>query len=134
MEFHGSHVLGSLVGSNRAKSGSHTERWHFTVVTIQAEVEQSYSSSMAKDVLPFEVKRLIYDYVDLKSFKSLRLVSTSWAAAGLEVLLLPTFFVRSSSIDVARLKAIGANPKISNQAAHIVKKLVFVCTLMSDKT
>ena len=84
---------------------------------------------LAEDVLPFEVKRLIYDYVDLRTFRSLRLVSTSWAAAGLEVLLLPTFFVGSSSLDGARLKAIGASTTVSSQAAHIVRKLVFVCLL-----
>ena len=76
-------------------------------------------------LLPFEVKILIYNYVDLKTFKALRLVSPSWAAAGLEVLLLPTFFMAFSSIDAARLQAFCTSSKVSSHAGHVVKNMVF---------
>ncbi|KAE9379228.1 hypothetical protein N431DRAFT_460512 [Stipitochalara longipes BDJ] len=74
-------------------------------------------------ILPYEVKRLIYDYVDLRTLKSLRLTSASWAVVGLEVLLLPSFTIRSYSIDIPRLIAIGASPDVSRQAARVIKKV-----------
>ncbi|PMD36441.1 hypothetical protein L207DRAFT_568700 [Hyaloscypha variabilis F] len=75
--------------------------------------------------LPYEVKRLIYDYVDLETLKSLRLASASWAVVGLELLLLPSFIVKSHSIDVPRLVSIGASPNVSRQAAKVIKKVKF---------
>jgi len=71
---------------------------------------------------PFEVKRLIIDYSDLSSIKTLRQVSKGWAAAGLEVLLLPTFTVKSF-LDIHRLISIGTSPHFSQQAARTVKTL-----------
>jgi hypothetical protein len=69
--------------------------------------------------LPYEVKRLIYNYVDLETLKSLRLVSTSWAVVGLELLLLPSFVVKSYSIDI------GASPNVSRQAGRVIKTIKF---------
>ncbi len=75
--------------------------------------------------LPCEVKRLIYEHVDLEILKSLRLVSTSWAAVGLELLLLPSFVVTSYSLDVRRLSDIGICPNVSRQAARVIKTIKF---------
>jgi len=77
------------------------------------------------DKLPYEVKRLVFDHVDLQTLKHLRLVSRSWATAGTELLLLPTLFVRSYSIDIPRLNRIGQSPAVSRHAATTVKTLVF---------
>ena len=76
-----------------------------------------------KDVLPFEIKRIIYDYSDLPNIKQLRLVSRAWAVAGVGSLLLPRFSVRSFD-DILRLQAIGANPQISQHAVKTVNTLV----------
>jgi hypothetical protein len=81
--------------------------------------------------LPYEVKRLIYDYVDLETLKSLRLASASWAVVGLELLLLPSFIVKSHSIDVPRLVSIGASPNVSRQAAKVIKKVKFYSSVSS---
>jgi len=81
--------------------------------------------------LPYEVKRLIYEYVDLETLKSLRLVSASWAVVGLELLFLPCFTVKSFSIDVPRLVSIGASPIVARQAARVIKKVKFYSTVSS---
>jgi hypothetical protein len=75
--------------------------------------------------LPYEVKRLVYNYVDLETLKSLRLISTSWAVVGLELLFLPSFVVKSYSIDIPRLIDIGASPNVSRQAARVIKTIKF---------
>lgn len=80
--------------------------------------------------LPYEVKRSIFGYVDLASVKALRLVSSSWAVVGLELLLLPSFTVKSSSIDIPRLMNIGASPDVSRQAARIIKTIKFYSTVV----
>lgn len=81
--------------------------------------------------LPYEVKRLIYGYVDIETLKSLRLVSTSWAAVGLDVLLLPSFIVKSYSIDIPRLISIGSSLDASRQAARVIKKIKFYSSVGS---
>jgi hypothetical protein len=75
--------------------------------------------------LPYEVKRSIYAYADLESVKALRLVSVSWAVVGLELLFLPSFTVKSSSIDIPRLINIGASPDVSRQAARVIETAKF---------
>jgi hypothetical protein len=80
---------------------------------------------MAEDILPNEVKRLMYEYLDLDSIKNLRQVSSSWAAVGRELLLLPSFTVKSYSVDIPRLISIGSSPEFSEQAAKIVKTISF---------
>ncbi|KAH9222676.1 hypothetical protein DL95DRAFT_380393 [Leptodontidium sp. 2 PMI_412] len=80
---------------------------------------------MAEIKLPFEVKRLICDHVDLPTLKSLRLVSQDWAAVGIELLLLPTFVVKSSAIDISRLMSIGSHPAVARQAARTVRAINF---------
>ncbi|PVH87048.1 hypothetical protein DL98DRAFT_289880 [Cadophora sp. DSE1049] len=82
-------------------------------------------SPMAEITLPFEVKRLIYDHVDLPTIKSLRLVSQSWAAVGIELLFLPTFTIKSSAIDISRLLNIGSRPQVAQQAAKTIRTLSF---------
>ena len=81
--------------------------------------------------LPYEVKRLIYDYVGVETLKSLRLVSTSWAVVGVESLLLPSFTVRSYSLDIPRLIGIGASPNVSRQAARVIRKIKFYSSVGS---
>jgi hypothetical protein len=83
------------------------------------------SLAMAQDTIPYELKRLIYDYVDLETIRSLRQVSKAWASVGLELLLLPSFFVKSHSVDVKRLRDIGTGPVVSNQAAKTINKVIF---------
>jgi len=80
---------------------------------------------MTEDILPYEVKRLIFDYVDLETLKQLRLTSHSWAAVGTELLLLPTLFIKSYSVDIPRLTSIGNSPTVSQHAATTVKSVVF---------
>jgi hypothetical protein len=80
---------------------------------------------MAEAILPNEVKRLIYEYLDLDSIKNLRQVSSSWAAVGRELLLLPSFTVKSYSVDIPRLISIGSSPEFSEQAARIVRTVSF---------
>ena len=80
---------------------------------------------MAETTLPFEVKRLIYDHIDLPTIKSLRLVSQSWAAVGIELLFLPTFTIKSSAIDISRLLKIGSRPQVAQQAAKTIRTLSF---------
>jgi len=75
------------------------------------------------DTLPYEIKRIVYKHSDLLAIKQLRLVSRSWAAAGIASLLLPRFSISSFS-DILRLKAIGCNPRVSQQAAITVNTLV----------
>ncbi|KAH8658657.1 hypothetical protein BGZ60DRAFT_415273 [Tricladium varicosporioides] len=79
----------------------------------------------ATDSLPFEVKRLIADHVDLKSLKQLRLTSKVWAVVGLDLLLLPTFSIRSYARDIPRLLQIGNHPELSSKAAQIVRSVIF---------
>jgi hypothetical protein len=79
--------------------------------------------------LPYEVKRLIYDHVDFDTLKSLRQVSTSWAAVGLELLFLPSFIVKSYSIDIPRLINVGTSPDVSRQAARVIKTIKFNSTV-----
>ncbi|KAH7418446.1 hypothetical protein BKA64DRAFT_199352 [Cadophora sp. MPI-SDFR-AT-0126] len=80
---------------------------------------------MAEIALPFEVKRLICDYVDLPTIKSLRLVSQSWAAVGSELLFLSTFTIKSSATDISRLLDIGSRPQVAQQAAKTIRTLSF---------
>lgn len=80
---------------------------------------------MAPDTIPYELKRLIYDYVDLQTIKSLRQVSKSWASVGLEPLFLPTFFVKYHSRDVQRLIDIESAEATRFQAKKTIKKLIF---------
>ncbi|CAL3964715.1 unnamed protein product [Diplocarpon coronariae] len=80
---------------------------------------------MTELTLPFEVKRLIYDHIDLSTLKSMRLVSHSWAAVGIELLLLPTFVVKSSALDISRLLSIGSSPAVARHAARIVRTINF---------
>lgn len=82
-------------------------------------------ASVAEDVLPYEVKRLVFNYVDLDTLKQLRLASHSWAAVGTELLLLPTIFIKSYSADIPRLTSIGSSPAVSQHAATTVKSVVF---------
>lgn len=80
---------------------------------------------MAPDTIPYELKRLIYDYVDLQTIKSLRQVSRAWASVGVELLLLSSFHIKSHSLDVQRLIDIGSSPAVSLQAAKTIKRIVF---------
>jgi hypothetical protein len=80
---------------------------------------------MATDTIPYELKRLIYDYVDLETIKSLRQVSKAWASVGVELLLLPSFNIKSHSLDVQRLIDIGSNPTLSLQAPKVIRKVIF---------
>ncbi|KAG4444058.1 hypothetical protein IFR05_000411 [Cadophora sp. M221] len=80
---------------------------------------------MAEIKLPFEVKRLICDHVDLQALKILRFVSKDWAAVGIELLLLPTFVVKSSAIDISRLMSIGSHPEVARQAARTIRAINF---------
>jgi hypothetical protein len=57
--------------------------------------------------------------------KHLRLVSKSWATVGSELLLGPTVFVKSYSVDIPRLASIGQSPTVSRHAAATVKTLIF---------
>jgi hypothetical protein len=77
------------------------------------------------DILfPYEIKRLICSYTNLATLKTLRQVSKSWSAAGLDLLLLPTFSVKSS-LDIQRLLSISTSPAVSAHASKTVKCLVF---------
>jgi hypothetical protein len=80
---------------------------------------------MAEVFIPNEIKRLIFEYLDLDSIKNLRQVSSSWAAVGCELLLLPTFGVKSYSVDIPRLISIGSSPELSRQAVKVVKTIAF---------
>ncbi|KAH7360778.1 hypothetical protein BKA65DRAFT_192364 [Rhexocercosporidium sp. MPI-PUGE-AT-0058] len=80
---------------------------------------------MAELNLPFEVKRLIYDHVDLPTLKSLRLVSQDWAVVGIDLLLLPTFIVKSSAFDIPRLISLGNHPALARQAASTIRTINF---------
>lgn len=82
-------------------------------------------ADQGRDVLPYEVKRLIFDHVDLLSLKQLRLVSKSWATVGAEALLIPTFSVKSYSVDFDRLSKIGQSPAILRHAAATINTIVF---------
>jgi hypothetical protein len=84
---------------------------------------------MAEALLPYEVRRLIFDHLDLESLKTLRQVSTSWATVGIELLLLPSFLVRSYSIDMPRLISIGASQNVARQAARVIKNVKFHSTV-----
>jgi hypothetical protein len=88
---------------------------------------------MAPDAIPYEIKRLIYDYVDFKTIKSLRQVSKAWASVGIELLLLPSFFIKNHSIDVRRLLDIGSSPTVSHQAAKTIKNIIFQNSRWSPK-
>lgn len=83
------------------------------------------TSNEEVDKLPYEVKRLIFDHVDLHTLKQLRLASNSWATVGAEFLLQPTLFVKSYSIDIPRLTSIGQSPTISRHAATKVINIIF---------
>ncbi|KAE8446281.1 hypothetical protein EG329_012367 [Mollisiaceae sp. DMI_Dod_QoI] len=78
---------------------------------------------MTEVFIPIEVKKLIYEYLDLDSFKNLRQVSSSWAQAGFGFLLFPTFNIKSYFVDINRLVGIGRSPELSQQAASIVKTI-----------
>lgn len=80
---------------------------------------------MAEVIIPNEVKILICAYLDLDNIKNLRQVSSSWAAVGCELLLLPTFSVKSYSVDIPRLISIGSSPGLSRQASKVVKTVAF---------
>jgi len=75
------------------------------------------------DIFPFEIKRIIYNHSDLPAIKQLRIVSQSWAAAGIASLILPRFTIKSFD-DILRLRAISGNPWIAQQAAKTVDTLV----------
>ncbi|KAE8451228.1 hypothetical protein EG329_004392 [Mollisiaceae sp. DMI_Dod_QoI] len=75
--------------------------------------------------LPHEIKRLICDHADLDTVKALRLVSSSWANVGIEILFLPTFVIKSYAIDLQRLIAIGSSRNTAQQAANIIRSLEF---------
>ncbi|KAF8864110.1 hypothetical protein BDZ45DRAFT_53555 [Acephala macrosclerotiorum] len=75
--------------------------------------------------LPHEIKRLVFDHADIDTFKALRLVSSSWASVGLEVLFLPTFVVKSPGIDLRRLIGIGNRYNTAQQAAKTITTLEF---------
>lgn len=79
---------------------------------------------MALDSVPYEIKRLIYDYADLQTIKDLRQVSKSWASVGLNYLLLPGFNIKSSN-DVDRLSSISTSDRVAQYAAKTVKCLIF---------
>jgi hypothetical protein len=83
---------------------------------------------MAEAALPHEVRRLVFDHLDLEALKTLRQVSTSWATVGTELLLLPSFVVKSYSIDVPRLISIGGSQNVSRLAARIIKTIKFYST------
>ncbi|KAG0652173.1 hypothetical protein D0Z07_1322, partial [Hyphodiscus hymeniophilus] len=80
---------------------------------------------MASNTFPYEIKRLIYDYADLPTIKSLRQVSKAWALVGVELILLPTFHINSHLHDVQRLLDIGSHPTLSLQAVKVINKLSF---------
>ncbi|KAL2074386.1 hypothetical protein VTL71DRAFT_8164 [Oculimacula yallundae] len=80
---------------------------------------------MAETKLPFEVKRLIYDYADLPTIKSLRLASRDWAAVGIELLFLPTFIVKSPVKDLTRLINAGTSLEVARQAAKTIRTISF---------
>ncbi|CZR54454.1 uncharacterized protein PAC_04338 [Phialocephala subalpina] len=75
--------------------------------------------------LPHEIKRLIFDSADIHTIKALRLVSSSWASIGLEVLLLPTFVIKSPAVDFQRLVDIGNHYNTAQQAAKTINTLEF---------
>jgi hypothetical protein len=85
---------------------------------------QSRNSNITLDLLPQELKLLIYNHVDLQTLKTLRQASPSWAQAGLPFLLLPTFNIRSS-FDTHRLLSISRSPNLSHLASRIIKHLTF---------
>lgn len=79
---------------------------------------------METHALPHEIKLHICEYTGLKELKLLRQVSKSWASAGAQSLLSPTFNI-SSSKDIHRLIAIGRNPDLSRHAANTIRCLAF---------
>lgn len=87
--------------------------------------QPGHSFAMSSDAIPYELKRLIYEFVDLQTIKSLRQVSKAWASVGVELLLLPTFRVTSHSHDLQRLIGIGSNPTLSLQATKVISRIAF---------
>ncbi|KUJ21041.1 uncharacterized protein LY89DRAFT_681667 [Mollisia scopiformis] len=77
------------------------------------------------NTLPHEIKRLIFDHADLETAKALRLVSSSWAVVGLDILFLHTFVIKSYPTDLQRLINIGNNHNTAVQAAKIINTLEF---------
>ncbi|RDL40610.1 uncharacterized protein BP5553_00589 [Venustampulla echinocandica] len=85
---------------------------------------------MASNRLPDEIRSLICGYVsdDLTTILSLRRASRSWAAAGLEELILPTFRIWRYRHDVNRLMRIRAHPTLRVIAACKIKKISLMDT------
>ena len=79
---------------------------------------------MTLDRFPFEIKRLIYENTDLVTLKKLRQTSKSWASAGLHLLFLPTFTIKSCT-DIHRLTSTSTSPSVSKHAAKTIKCLTF---------
>jgi hypothetical protein len=77
------------------------------------------------DIFPYELKRLIYDASDLSTLKALRCVSKAWASVGADLLLLPTFSLRSYAHDLSRLLSISRSAVVGPRAAHTVSTLIF---------
>ncbi|KAF4625691.1 hypothetical protein G7Y89_g12472 [Cudoniella acicularis] len=80
---------------------------------------------MADNKLPFEIRKLIAESVDLETLKNLRLASKTWSAIGLDLLLLPTFHVKSFAFDIPRLINVSKHAELSCRAARIIKTVVF---------
>lgn len=76
--------------------------------------------------LPNEIKLMIFKNCTLASLKTLRLVSKSWAAVGLDILLLPTFVISPHRRDISRLLNISQHPTLSCLALKTIRTLEFI--------
>ncbi|CAG8973577.1 hypothetical protein HYALB_00009645 [Hymenoscyphus albidus] len=83
---------------------------------------------MATDSLPYEIKRMIFDYLNLSIVKALRLVSKSWSIVGTEFLFPATYHVRSFTKDILRLIEISQSPNFSHQFTKSTKEITFQIT------
>ncbi|CAG8959149.1 hypothetical protein HYFRA_00013012 [Hymenoscyphus fraxineus] len=83
---------------------------------------------MATDNLPYEIKRMIFDHLNLPIIKVLRLVSKSWSTVGIEFLFTASYHVRSFTKDILRLIEISQSPNVSHQFAKSTKEITFQIT------
>lgn len=98
--------------------------WYLNEDSRQQEIIRIPHFQLTMDIFPYEIKSLIYSHTNLTTIKSLRQVSKSWSAAGLDCLLLPTFCIKSS-LDIQRLLSMGTSPVVSTHASKTVKSLIF---------
>ena len=78
------------------------------------------------DNMPSEIKGIILSHCDRVSTCAIRLTSKSWAAAGLEFLLVPTMQIGILKSHTERLKNLTSGSKISRLAATKVEHLVLI--------